>query len=98
MQDSTRSGTRRSGPRAAGIAVLAYAVGTFVAMGNAGPGGDFEAAGVTAWTSEGHRWGAFGVGYLGCFAALGLLVLAADATGAASGRAIFARRRPRRAA
>jgi hypothetical protein len=74
MQDSTRSGTRRPGPRAAGIAVLAYAVGTFVAMGNAGPGGDFEDAGVTTWTSEAHRWGAFGVGYLGCFAALGLLV------------------------
>ena len=74
MQDSTRPGTRRPGPRAAGIAVLAYAVGTFVAMGNTGPGGDFEPASVTAWTGEAHRWGAFGVGYLGCFAALGLLV------------------------
>jgi len=77
MHDTTRSGPRqgsRLGPRPAGIALLAYVVGTVVAMANSGPGGDFEPAIVTTWTSEAHRWGAFGVGYLGCFAALGLLV------------------------
>ncbi|MGN6574904.1 MAG: hypothetical protein ACTHKG_04395 [Nocardioides sp.] len=77
MHDSSKTALRpstRLGPRAAGIALLAYVVATVAAMANTGPGGDFEPASVTAWTSEAHRWGAFGVGYLGCFAALGLLV------------------------
>lgn len=75
------------GPRAAGIGLLVYTVGTFTAMANSGPGGDFEPAAITAWTAHEHRWAAFGNGYLGCFVALGLLVFTLGSTARVRGSA-----------
>ena len=62
--------------RTAGAGLLVYTVGSVAAFTQTGPGGDYEPAFVRSWMAAGHRWEAFGVGYLGCFAALGLLVFA----------------------
>jgi hypothetical protein len=76
--------------RAAGWGLLAYAVGTFVVMANAGPGGDYEPTKVAAFVAEGHKWAAFGVAYLGMFAAVGLLVFTLGAGSLlGSGRELF---------
>jgi hypothetical protein len=67
----------RTIPRAAGIGLLVYAVGVVVEAVFAGPGGDYEPAGVASFVSAGNRPVAFATGYLGLFTALGLLAFAA---------------------
>ena len=65
--------------RTAGIGLVLYTVGSVVGFTQTGPGGDFEPGAVHRWMDASHRWTAFGVGYLGCFAAVGLLVFAVGA-------------------
>jgi hypothetical protein len=63
--------------RTAGLGLLAYGLTTpiaFMAIGS--PGGAYSDANVTAYISGGHTATAFGLAYLGAFAALGLLVFA----------------------
>ena len=63
--------------RTAGLGLLAYGLATpiaFIAIGS--PGGEFNDATVTDYIAGGHAATAFGLAYLGAFAALGLLVFA----------------------
>jgi hypothetical protein len=63
--------------RTAGLGLLAYGLATPIAFMTIGsPGGDFSDADVTGYISSGHWANAFGLAYLGAFAALGLLVFA----------------------
>jgi hypothetical protein len=79
--------------RAAGLGLLAYAIGTLAALMAIGsPGGDYEDGIVGTFVSGGHRIAAFALAYLGMVAALGLLPVARhvrDELGGA-GRAIGA--------
>ena len=63
--------------RAAGLGLLAYAIGTLAALMAIGsPGGDYEDGIVSTFLSSGHRIAAFALAYLGMVAALGLLPFA----------------------
>src|SRR4051812_2104920 len=63
--------------RAAGLGLLAYAIGTLAALMAIGsPGGDYEDGIVGTFVSGGHRIAAFALAYLGMVAALGLLPVA----------------------
>ena len=65
--------------RAAGLGLLAYGIGTPLAFMSIGsPGGDYSDSAVAAYIARGHWWTAFGLAYLGAFAALGLLVFGAS--------------------
>ena len=61
--------------RTAGLGLLTFGLGTliaFLAIGS--PGGEYSNAGVTSYIASGHAALAFASAYLGCVAALGLLV------------------------
>ncbi|MFZ2013099.1 MAG: hypothetical protein WAV00_04690 [Nocardioides sp.] len=60
--------------RAAGLALIAYGLGTFFAFAPNSPGGDYSDAAVATFVSHGHMWAAFTSAYLGIFSALALLV------------------------
>ena len=61
--------------RAAGIALICYALGTLFAFAPYSPGGDYSDTAVATFVSSGHMWGAFASAYLGVFSALLLLVV-----------------------
>jgi hypothetical protein len=63
--------------RAAGLGLLAYGLGTAVAfMSTGSPGGNYEESKVVAYMDSGH-WPVVAVlGYVGAFAAIGLLLFA----------------------
>jgi hypothetical protein len=60
--------------RAAGLALIAYGLGTLFAFAPNSPGGDYSDAAVATFVSRGHMWAAFAFAYLGVFSALALLV------------------------
>jgi hypothetical protein len=63
--------------RTAGLGLLAYGLATPIAFMTIGsPGGDYSDATVTNYIAGGHAATAFGLAYLGAFAALGLLAFA----------------------
>ena len=63
--------------RAAGLGLVAYGLGTAVAfMSTGSPGGSYEESKVVAYMDSGHWPVAALLGYLGAFAAVGLLVFA----------------------
>jgi hypothetical protein len=64
--------------RAAGLGLAGYGIGTAIAfIAIDAPGGDYSPRVVADYVAAGHRVAAFGLAYLGAFAALGLLVFAA---------------------
>ncbi len=63
--------------RAAGLGLLAYGIGTPIALiASAPPGGEYSEAAVVTFLSSGHAAPAIGAAYLGAVAAIGLLVFA----------------------
>jgi hypothetical protein len=63
--------------RAAGLGLIAYGIGTAAAFMTIGsPGGEYSDTGVAAYLAPGHSWTAFGLAYLGAFAAVAFLVAA----------------------
>jgi hypothetical protein len=63
--------------RTAGLGLVAYGLGTAVAfMSTGSPGGSYEESKVVAYMDSGHWPVAALLGYLGAFAAVGLLVFA----------------------
>lgn len=72
---TTTMTTTRTTPRAAGLGLIAYAIGTTAGfVGVAAPGGDYQADTVVSFMASSHMWPAFAFGYLGVLSALGLLL------------------------
>jgi hypothetical protein len=75
VNTNIREGIMNHISRMAGAGLLVYGIGTTAGfVGAGGPGGDYDAAGVTAYFDPRHYPTAFAFWYLGALAALGLLL------------------------